>query len=277
MENRNLPAVYKPRGWAPFKLSYETKRTLAAIAALFRYLYRLNPHGFMLTTLVGVFAITVIGVMIGAATPPTEANRASIMIVPIPERAPSVPFPGNNSTFEGEEVGVEPFEPVPPMDKAPIKKYPTTSPRKGGNLTPQQFITKYAPIAQRLQKKYGVPASVTLGQGLLESDNGNSGLARKANNFFGIKCFSKKHRACCIKSCDDSNNDSFVIFESPEAAFEGHSKFLQKDRYKGLKKNGNNYRAWAYGLKKAGYATNKRYPEILINLIQRHNLSRFDR
>lgn len=275
MQNRNLPAVYKPRGWAPFKLSYETKRTLAAIAALFRYLYRLNPHGFMLTTLVGVFAITVIGVMIGAATPPTEANRASIMIVPIPERAPSVPFPGNNSTFEGEEVGTEltPESFPPPKEEA----HPTTQNRKGDELSPQQYIDRYSGIAVKQMKKYGIPASITLAQGIIESRSGNSTLAKVANNHFGIKCFAKRHKACCVKSYDDSNADSFVIFGSPEAAFKAHSQFLQKDRYKRLKKYGRNYAQWAYGLKACGYATDKTYGPKLISIIKRHNLARFDK
>lgn len=157
------------------------------------------------------------------------------------------------------------------------RKYITTSPRTSEDLTAQQFINKYAAVAQKLQKKYHVPASITLGQGLLESDNGNSVLARRANNFFGIKCFAKRHRGCCIKACDDSNNDSFVIFDSPSLAFEGHSKFLQKDRYKGLQKYGNNYRQWAYGLKSKGYATNKQYATILIGIIERYDLHKFDR
>lgn len=159
----------------------------------------------------------------------------------------------------------------------PAKKYITTSPRTSEDLTTQQFINKYAATAQKLQKKYHVPASITLGQGLLESDNGNSVLARRANNFFGIKCFAKRHRGCCIKACDDSNDDSFVIFDSPTLAFEGHSKFLQKDRYKPLQKYGKDYRKWAYGLKSKGYATNKKYAEILIGIIERNNLQRFDR
>lgn len=184
-------------------------------------------------------------------------------------------FMGNSSKFEGEEVGTEltPESFPPPKEEA----HPTTQNRKGDELSPQQYIDRYSAIAVKQMKKFGIPASITLAQGIIESRSGNSTLAKVANNHFGIKCFAKRHKACCVKSYDDSNADSFVIFDSPEAAFREHSRFLQKDRYKRLKKYGRNYQQWAYGLKACGYATDKTYGPKLISIIKRHNLSRFDR
>ena len=194
----------------------------------------------------------------------------------MPERSPSAPFAGNESTFEeGERAGTEltPESFPPPKEEA----HPTTQNRKGDELSPEQYIKRYSGIAVKQMNKFGIPASITLAQGIIESRSGNSTLAKVANNHFGIKCFAKRHKACCVKSYDDSNADSFVIFDSPEAAFKAHSQFLQKDRYKRLKKYGRNYQQWAYGLKACGYATDKTYGPKLISIIKRHNLARFDR
>jgi Mannosyl-glycoprotein endo-beta-N-acetylglucosaminidase len=281
MQNRNLPAVYKPRGWRPFSLSFETRRTLAAIAALFRHLYRLNPHGFMLTSLLGVFAVTVVGVLLGAASPPTEVNRASIMLVPIPERAPSMPkFEGNQSTFEGEVVGKEITEPAPPKVVVPLVD-PIKNVRPAiQKLKPnsKSFINKWAPVAQRVGRKCGVPASIILAQALLESNSGVSALAQLNNNYFGHKCFSKTcGRGHCSNYTDDTHKDFFVVYKSAEASFTAHAKKISEGRYASLKKNGKNYRAWAKGLKAKGYATAGHYASSLINTIEKEGLARFDR
>lgn len=144
-------------------------------------------------------------------------------------------------------------------------------------LSAEEFIEKYSPYAVQSWKKYGVPASITLAQGLVESSAGNSKGARVARNFFGIKCFSKHHKWCCVKANDDSNADSFVIFNSPKESFEGHAKFLCKPRYKSLHKFGRNYKSWAYGLKSKGYATDKAYASKLINVIERYKLYQYDK
>lgn len=144
-------------------------------------------------------------------------------------------------------------------------------------LSAEEFIAKYSPHAVQSWKKYGVPASITLAQGLVESSAGNSKGARIARNFFGIKCFSKHHKWCCVKANDDSNADSFVIFNSPKESFEGHAKFLCRPRYKSLHKFGSNYKSWAYGLKSKGYATDKAYASKLINVIERYKLYQYDK
>lgn len=132
------------------------------------------------------------------------------------------------------------------------------------------YIETYAPIALAEQKKYGIPASITIAQGLLESDVGGSRLARNNNNHFGIKCFSKTcTKGHCVNYTDDSHKDFFRNFKSPWGSFRGHSILLQKPRYKNLYKlKVTDYKGWAEGLQKAGYATDKRYASKLIKIIE---------
>lgn len=123
----------------------------------------------------------------------------------------------------------------------------------------------------------GIPASITLAQGLLESGNGNSALARYANNHFGIKC-TPDWKGRKYYRDDDRKNDCFRVYKNPEASFDDHSAFLKRPRYQSLYKlKKTDYKGWAHGLKKCGYATNPDYPQLLINLIERHDLHRYDR
>ena len=135
--------------------------------------------------------------------------------------------------------------------------------------TVYRYIKRYADVAVSEMEKYGIPASVTLAQGLLESDAGESRLARINNNHFGIKCFSKDcSKGHCANFTDDSHKDFFRKYKSSWESYRAHSQLLMGRRYRHLKKLGNeNYRDWARGLKKAGYATDKHYAEKLINII----------
>jgi flagellum-specific peptidoglycan hydrolase FlgJ len=132
------------------------------------------------------------------------------------------------------------------------------------------YIKKYKPVAEYEMKKYAIPTLITLAQGLLESDAGMSKLAKESNNHFGIKCFSKKcKKGHCANFTDDSHKDFFRKYDSVWDSYRDHSLFLMKDRYKHLLKLApDDYKGWAYGLQKAGYATDKRYGDKLIQLIQ---------
>lgn len=125
--------------------------------------------------------------------------------------------------------------------------------------------------------QYGIPASIKLAQALLESGSGNSFLAREANNHFGIKC-GGIWNGRSITRPDDHINDCFRVYDSPEQSFRDHSQFLLRKRYEKLFfLDKNDYKGWAKGLKEAGYATNPRYPELLIDLIERYQLYQYDR
>ena len=141
----------------------------------------------------------------------------------------------------------------------------------------QQYIEKYAPMAVAEMHRSGVPASITLAQGLLESGSGRSTLSTKGNNHFGIKCHSK-WKGATIYADDDRKNECFRKYKSADDSFRDHSDFLRySDRYKFLfELERTDYKGWAYGLKKAGYATDPSYASKLIKYVEEYDLTRYD-
>ena len=142
----------------------------------------------------------------------------------------------------------------------------------------ESYIKQYRDLAVEEMKKYRIPASITLAQGLLESGAGQSALARKSNNHFGIKCGSD-WRGKTVSHDDDARGECFRAYKHPKQSYEDHSKFLaNRPRYASLfKLDITDYKGWARGLKKAGYATNPRYAEQLIGIIELYDLHKYDR
>ncbi|MBZ9619420.1 glucosaminidase domain-containing protein [Psychroflexus lacisalsi] len=139
------------------------------------------------------------------------------------------------------------------------------------------YIYNYAGIAQEEMRLYGIPASITIAQGILESGSGNGNLTRRSNNHFGIKCNGWEGEK--VYHDDDEAQECFRKYTNPQFSFRDHSLFLfERTRYNFLfDYDSDNYKAWARGLRKAGYATDPRYPEKLISLIERYQLNEFDR
>ena len=139
------------------------------------------------------------------------------------------------------------------------------------------YISQYWSMAVEQMQSYRVPASITLAQGIIETNAGKSMLCTKANNHFGIKC-SRGWTGPYVLANDDYPNERFRSYRSARESYEDHSKFLtQNPRYAFLfKLSPTDYRSWAYGLKSAGYATNPRYADLLIGLIEDYQLYRFD-
>lgn len=138
------------------------------------------------------------------------------------------------------------------------------------------YIQRYKDVAIEQQKKHGIPASITLAQGLLESSAGQSRLAREANNHFGIKC-GGNWNGKTIKHKAERGNECFRKYKNVEDSYEDHSKFLKRKRYESLfKLKIDDYKNWAVGLRKCGYATDPKYPDKLISIIERYELYRFD-
>lgn len=139
------------------------------------------------------------------------------------------------------------------------------------------YIGKYKNIAIRKMMEYKIPASITLAQGILESGNGLSTLARKSNNHFGIKCHSG-WKGKKVYHDDDKRNECFRKYDSPEGSFNDHSMFLtSRGRYEFLfDLRPDDYKGWAKGLKKAGYATDRKYPRKLISFIENFELYKYD-
>lgn len=145
------------------------------------------------------------------------------------------------------------------------------------SYTVNSYIDRFKAIAVKEMNLYGIPASITLAQGLFESGFGNGELARVANNHFGIKCTSDWKGRSYYKD-DDNVNDCFRVYNNPEDSYRDHSEFLKRKRYARLfELDKNDYVGWAYGLKGAGYATNPQYPQLLINAIQKYHLDQYDR
>lgn len=141
----------------------------------------------------------------------------------------------------------------------------------------EAYIKKYCNIAMREMNDYGIPASITLAQGILESAAGTSRLAVQANNHFGIKCHNDWSGEK-IYHDDDKNNECFRKYDRAEESFIDHSQFLKdRSRYSFLfELDKTDYKAWAKGLKQAGYATDPNYPKRLIELIERYDLHKYD-
>lgn len=146
-----------------------------------------------------------------------------------------------------------------------------------GNLSKKEYVSIYENVAIQQMNEYKIPASITIAQGILESASGNSPLAKKANNHFGIKCHSNWEGETFYMD-DDSKNECFRSYKNAEESYIDHSLFLtSRKRYAALFALPiDDYKNWAYGLKSAGYATNPQYAEQLIQLIEELQLNKLD-
>ncbi len=143
-------------------------------------------------------------------------------------------------------------------------------------ISRSQYIETWKDEAISQMATYGIPASITLAQGILESGDGNSHLAKHGNNHFGIKCHTWAGKT--IRIDDDKKNECFRKYSSARQSFKDHSEFLSKrGRYSFLfDLKPDDYKGWAKGLKTAGYATNPKYSSLLIALIEKNNLQQYD-
>lgn len=138
------------------------------------------------------------------------------------------------------------------------------------------YINDYSEISKEEMHQYGIPASITLAQGILESGAGAGELTRKGNNHFGIKCHDWTGER--VFHDDDSAQECFRKYSDPKYSYRDHSLFLtQRSRYRDLfTLRKDDYKGWSHGLRKAGYATDPKYPQKLIGIIERYDLTRFD-
>ena len=144
------------------------------------------------------------------------------------------------------------------------------------NSAYQAYIDRYKDLAIEQMLEHRIPASITLAQGLLESGAGKSTLAVQGNNHFGIKCHEWSGKR--MYKDDDRQNDCFRVYENARSSFEDHSKFLLRPRYKSLfSLRVTDYKGWARGLKACGYATNPKYADKLIGIIELYGLQQYDK
>lgn len=206
-----------------------------------------------LHTLFGVMFLSLALVIFDLKTSPTVYRESTMKIVDIP-KAPDYGTHLNVKYWEG---------------------------RKGDSrevLIRKSYIRRFQETARREQSKLGIPASISMAQGILESGSGRSKLARLHNNHFGVKCFSKTcGKGHCINFNDDHHKDFFVKYKTAWESWRAHSRLLKGKRYADLNQYGTDYREWARGLKKRGYATAKNYDERLIKIIEEYNLQYLDK
>jgi flagellum-specific peptidoglycan hydrolase FlgJ len=141
------------------------------------------------------------------------------------------------------------------------------------------YIERYHHVAVAEMNKFGIPASVTLAQALIESGFGKSKMATQINNHFGIKCttYQRRQKGKCYIFADDTKYDRFVKFESAWASYRAHSMVLKYDRYKPLYELGEqDYEGWALGLQAAGYASDKNYAKKIVRIIELYELYEYD-
>ncbi len=173
---------------------------------------------------------------------------------------------------------VKPAKPVKPLlEKDDSETLIATSKVNVSKNTVEDYINLYSNAAMQSMKTYGIPASIKLAQGILESGSGNGTLCRTANNHFGIKC-KEEWTGETVSHTDDAPNECFRKYRSAMESYNDHSEFLaNRVYYQNLfTLDKSDYAAWAKGLKKAGYATDPRYPQKLIDIIERYKLYEFD-
>lgn len=143
-------------------------------------------------------------------------------------------------------------------------------------MTVEQYVEAYKALAMEEMIRTGVPAAIKLAQGIVETESGNSLLVKKSNNHFGIKC-KENWTGETVSHDDDAQGECFRKYPTPEASYRDHSDFLRtRKHYQFLfQLDPTDYKAWAYGLKKAGYATNPQYPQMLIKYIEHYNLNQY--
>lgn len=205
-----------------------------------------------------------------------NGNFAALSKVRIVIADPSTVQPAGRSTSPlpvGEGVGLATIEAIP-TDFIPDQSAAMTNTERSADQRRRDYLKKYAPLAVAERKKFGIPASITLAQGLLESNAGESKLARQNNNHFGVKCFSRKCKTGhCTNATDDTHKDFFVRYKSAWESYRAHSKLVTTGRFAGIT---GDYRAWASELQRRGYATSDTYAADLIRIIELYSLRRLD-
>lgn len=178
-----------------------------------------------------------------------------------------------NAKTKTERVVRDHRSSIPSDEGSPV----VTTPRPSENLSVNEiYIATYSEIAKNNMRTHKIPASITLAQGILESGSGRGRLAVEANNHFGIKCHGWTGEK--IHHDDDASQECFRKYKHAEQSFEDHSEFLtSRGRYSKLfQLDIDDYQGWAKGLRAAGYATDRKYPDKLISLIERFQLYQFD-
>jgi flagellum-specific peptidoglycan hydrolase FlgJ len=187
-------------------------------------------------------------------------------------------FASENSTEEKTHTNKQKKSIATPASLGSVvNDFAPAAPEELREVQVRDYIEHFSQTAVGEMDKFGIPASISMAQAIIESRSGTSTLAVKNNNHFGVKCFSKTcPEGHCNNFTDDHHKDFFRKYPGPWESWREHSQFLMKNSYKRLLKYGKNYRAWAEGLREIGYATDPTYDKKLISVIERYDLYKLD-
>jgi flagellum-specific peptidoglycan hydrolase FlgJ len=215
--------------------------------------------------------------MIGEPQKPMVTQNASVVNVEPPKEQDVVPELKKDASPEKKSVEDKKLKKDIKATKDQSEFAPS-DPDKLDKYTTEQYIKKFKGIAISEMKRTGVPASITLAQGIIESASGNSRLARQINNHFGIKCHSRNcKKGHCKNYTDDSHKDFFMSFKTAEDSYRAHSAVVLKERYTSLLRGRRDYKSWAWALQNGGYATGNKYAQKLIRVIEKYKLNQYDK
>jgi flagellum-specific peptidoglycan hydrolase FlgJ len=226
------------------------------------------------------FVVFLVLTACGSSRPVVRTTKPTAQSTKTDPRKTKRPVATTSPTTQSPSRSVQ-IDPTPApssqADKPTIEVLEATTAVKVTTAMVMDYIEKYKEIAKKEMVDYGIPASITLGQGILESGAGTGPLSVQANNHFGIKCH-KEWKGASVSYDDDAVGECFRKYSDPFESFKDHSVFLvTRERYANLfRLDIADYKGWAKGLKAAGYATDPAYPTKLIGLIERYQLQRFD-
>ncbi|MFN3907824.1 MAG: glucosaminidase domain-containing protein [Flavobacterium sp.] len=204
----------------------------------------------------------------------TVSNNKGKSVIQTSKPTTTTSRPANTSS---RPASTNVSKPTVSENTSPKEELKATSTVKITQQVVLDYIDQFKETAKSNMKEFGIPASITLAQGILESGAGTARLSVQANNHFGIKCH-KEWQGDQIFHDDDAKDECFRKYKDPSESFRDHALFLSTRKYYvqlfTLEKD--NYKAWAKGLKDAGYATDPKYPDKLTSLIERYQLHRFD-
>ncbi|MCZ8144285.1 glucosaminidase domain-containing protein [Flavobacterium sp.] len=227
-----------------------------------------------------IFVVLLVLTACGSSRPVVRTTKPTAQTTKTDPRKTKRPVATTSPTTQSPSRPVQ-IDPTPApssqADKPTIEVLEATTAVKVTTAMVMDYIEKYKEIAKKEMVDYGIPASITLGQGILESGAGTGPLSVQANNHFGIKCH-KEWKGPSVSYDDDAVGECFRKYSDPFESFKDHSIFLvTRERYANLfRLDIADYKGWAKGLKAAGYATDPAYPTKLIGLIERYQLQRFD-
>ena len=267
-----IPNPLQALSWALRKSLFVTERLLVLARYQFYKATALHPSQLALSwstawrlSVIALLAFVAMkrDVSVSLGERADRTHFASMEAMTLPASIPINPAPETRAAIAVPEEKADIFADAPD-DDAEVR-------------TVKAYVRRFRKVAKVEMEKYGIPASIKMAQAILESNAGRSALSTKNNNHFGMKCFSHTcKKGHCSNFGDDSHKDFFRKYNTAWESWRSHSKLIANGKYKSLLQYGNDYKKWAAGLKRLGYATARHYDQTLIEIIEKYHLYELD-